>query len=197
MSDWLLVASFAVFFDNVLEFQKWVFIIHIFIICCRQIGPGWGAIYFLHMRKITGDIRTLYSHNFRNMSSQGTPSAGRWSFWQRQRDFAWDWKSGIQMLVLWKKLENNRLNRKKGPFSNEGEVRHIVDVVWATTSRPAKCQVVTQFIATINADDLINADQDNVNCLINAELHQCIKADRDIADKQYNFEVELVSAEED
>ena len=50
-----------------------------------------------------------------------------------------------------------------------------------------------QFIETINADDLINADQDNVNYLINAELHQCIKAARDIPNKPYNFEVELVS----
>ena len=80
---------------------------------------------------------------------------------------------------------------------DEGEVRRVIDTVWATTSRPAKYQVVTQFIETINADDLINADQDNVNYLINAELHQCIKAARDIPNKPYNFEVELVSAEED
>jgi hypothetical protein len=63
---------------------------------------------------------------------------------------------------------------------DEGEVRRVIDAVWATTSRPAKYQVVTQFIETINADDLINAYQDNVNYLINAELHQCIKAARDI-----------------
>ena len=29
---------------------------------------------------------------------------------------------------------------------DEGEVRRVVDVVWATTSRPAKYQVVTQFM---------------------------------------------------
>ena len=69
---------------------------------------------------------------------------------------------------------------------DEGEVRRVVDVVWTTTSRPAKYQVVTQFIETINVDDLINA-----------ELHQCIKAARDIPNKPYNFEVEPVSAEED
>ena len=80
---------------------------------------------------------------------------------------------------------------------DEGEVRRVVDVVWSTTSRPAKYQVVTQFIETINADDLINADQGNVNCLVNAELHQCINAARDIPNKPCNFEVELVSAEED
>ena len=64
---------------------------------------------------------------------------------------------------------------------DEGEVHRVVDVVWATTSRPAKYQVVTQYIEIINADDLINADQDNVHYLINAELHQCtsIKAARD------------------
>ena len=80
---------------------------------------------------------------------------------------------------------------------DEGEVRCVVDVVWTTTSRPAKYQVVTQFIETINVDDLINTDQDNVNYLIKAKLHQCIKAARDIPSKRYNFEVELVSAEED
>ena len=51
-----------------------------------------------------------------------------------------------------------------------------------------------KFIETINADDLINADQDNVNYHINAELNQCIKAARDIPNKPYNFEVELISA---
>ena len=59
---------------------------------------------------------------------------------------------------------------------DEGEVRRVVGVVWATTSRPAKQQVVKQFIKMVNADDLINADQENVNDLINAELHQCTKA---------------------
>ena len=49
---------------------------------------------------------------------------------------------------------------------DEGEVRRVVDVVmgvWATTSRPAKYQVITQFIEMLNADDLINADVENVN----------------------------------
>jgi len=57
---------------------------------------------------------------------------------------------------------------------DEGEVCRVVDVVWSTTSRPAKYQVVTQFIEMLNADDLINAEQENVNYLINAvnaELH--------------------------
>ena len=68
----------------------------------------------------------------------------------------------------------------------------------STTSRPAKYQVVTQFIEMLNEDDLlINAEQENVNYLISVELHQCIKAARDIPNKPYNFEVELVSAEED
>ena len=59
---------------------------------------------------------------------------------------------------------------------DEGEVHHVVDVVQSTTSRPVKQQVVKQFIKMVNADDLINADQENVNDLINAELHQCTKA---------------------
>jgi len=77
------------------------------------------------------------------------------------------------------------------------QVRRVVDVVWSTTSRPAKYQVVTQFIEMLNADDLINAEQENVNYLINVELHQCVKAARDIPNKPYNFEVELISEEED
>ncbi len=72
---------------------------------------------------------------------------------------------------------------------DEGEVRRVVDVVWSTTSRPAKYQVVTQFIEVLNADDLINAEQENVNYLINIELHQCVEAARDIPNKPYNFEV--------
>ena len=75
---------------------------------------------------------------------------------------------------------------------DEGEVRRVVDVLWATTSRPAKYQVVIQFIEMINADEIINADQENVNYLINAELHQCIKEARDIPNKPCNFEVELL-----
>jgi hypothetical protein len=41
---------------------------------------------------------------------------------------------------------------------DEGEVRPVIDVVWATTSCTAKYQIVIQFFETINADDLINAD---------------------------------------
>ena len=37
------------------------------------------------------------------------------------------------------------------------EVRRVVEVKWSTTTRPAIYQVVTQFIETVNADDLINA----------------------------------------
>ena len=73
----------------------------------------------------------------------------------------------------------------------------VIDVVWSTTSRPAKYQVVTQFIEVLDADDLISAEQENVNYLINVELYQCVKAARDIPNKLYNFEVELVSPEED
>ena len=52
--------------------------------------------------------------------------------------------------------------------------------VWSTTSRPAKYQAVTHFIEMLNANNLINAVQDNENCLISAELHQCVKVGRDI-----------------
>ena len=64
------------------------------------------------------------------------------------------------------------------------EIRCVVSVEWLAT--------VTQFIETINADDLMNAEQENVNYVINASLHQCIKAAGDIPNKPYNFEVELL-----
>ena len=51
------------------------------------------------------------------------------------------------------------------------EVRLVVDVEWPTTTLPAIYQVVTQFIETVNSDhDLINAEKENVNYPINAEL---------------------------
>ena len=55
--------------------------------------------------------------------------------------------------------------------------------LWSTrTSRPAKYQVVS-----CRTDDLINAEQENVNYLINVELHQCLKAARGISYKPYNI----------
>ena len=43
-----------------------------------------------------------------------------------------------------------------------------------------------QFIETVNADDLINTEQENVNYVIKnaASLHQCIKKAGDIPNKQ-------------
>ena len=75
---------------------------------------------------------------------------------------------------------------------DEGEVRRVVDVVWST-SRPAKYQVVTQFIEMINVDK--DGDEEEINYLINPELHQCIKAAKDIPNKSYNSEVDLISAD--
>jgi hypothetical protein len=43
---------------------------------------------------------------------------------------------------------------------------------------------------------LINAEQENVNYLINAELHQCIQDAKGSQKKPYNFEVELISAKD-
>ena len=40
-------------------------------------------------------------------------------------------------------------------------------------------------------------NQEHVNYLINTELHQCIKAARDLPDKSYNNEVKLVLADSD
>ena len=74
-------------------------------------------------------------------------------------------------------------------FYNKDDVRRVVDVAWSTTVRPAKYQVVTQSIETVNADDLINTEQEHV-------LHQCIQAARDIQNRPYNLEVELISAED-
>ena len=87
-------------------------------------------------------------------------------------------------------------------FCNECEgCRRIINVVCSTTSCPAKCQVVTQIIKTISVGYLIDAKQENVNYLFNAEVDQCIKAmikvllckaARDIPSKPHNFEVESV-----
>ena len=68
-------------------------------------------------------------------------------------------------------------------------------VVFLTTSCQVKYQVVTQFVEMVNVDDLIDAEQEDVNHLINAELRKCIKSARDVPNKPYNFEVELISAE--
>jgi hypothetical protein len=73
---------------------------------------------------------------------------------------------------------------------DEGEVRRVSDVIWSTT-RPAKYQVVTQFIEMIDADR--DGDEEDINYLINDELHKCIRAAKDIQNKSYNSEVELVS----
>ena len=71
-----------------------------------------------------------------------------------------------------------------------GEVRRVSDVIWSTT-RPAKYQVVTEFIEMIDADR--DGDEEDINYLINDELHKCISAAKDIQNKSYNSEVELNS----
>ena len=43
----------------------------------------------------------------------------------------------------------------------------------------------------INTDR--DGDEDDVNYIINDELHKCISAAKDIPNKSYNSEVELVS----
>ncbi len=73
---------------------------------------------------------------------------------------------------------------------DEGEVRRVSDVIWSTT-RPAKYQVVTEFIEMIDADR--DGDEEDINYLINDELHKCISAAKDIQNKSYNSEVELNS----
>jgi len=41
------------------------------------------------------------------------------------------------------------------------DVHRVVDIDWSITVHPAKYQVVTQFIQTMNGDDFINAEQEN------------------------------------
>ena len=43
----------------------------------------------------------------------------------------------------------------------EGEVRRVTDVVWSTTSRPARNQAVTAFAEMLDADN--GCDHENVN----------------------------------
>ena len=73
---------------------------------------------------------------------------------------------------------------------DEGEVRRVSDIIWSTT-RPANYQLVTLFVEMI--DTARDGDEDDVNYLINDELHKCISAAKDIPIKSYNSEVELVS----
>ena len=42
-------------------------------------------------------------------------------------------------------------------------------------------------------DTAMEGDEDDINYLINDELHKCISAAKDILNKSYNSEVELVS----
>ena len=73
---------------------------------------------------------------------------------------------------------------------DEGEVRRVTDVVWSTTSRPARYQAVIAFVDMLDADN--GGDHEDVNYIINAELHHCIRGARDIQDKSYNSEVHFV-----
>ena len=123
----------------------------------------------------------------------------RWNIWWYQHILSkryppWDWKNGIKVFILWEifgnkgrilknyieRWDTDRISLKNDKscsslvdkylhmyLYDEDEVRRVVDVVWSTrTSRPAKYQVVS-----CHTDDLINAEQGNVNYLINAELH--------------------------
>ena len=73
---------------------------------------------------------------------------------------------------------------------DEGEVRRVSDIIWST-ARPANYQLMTKFIEMIDTDR--DGEEDYVNYLINDELHKCISAAKDILNKSYNSEVELVS----
>ena len=75
---------------------------------------------------------------------------------------------------------------------DEGEVRRVSDIVWSyTRGQPANYQLVTTFVEMI--DTARDGDEDDVNYLINDKLHRCISAAKDIPNKSYNSEVELVS----
>ena len=77
---------------------------------------------------------------------------------------------------------------------DEGEVRRVSDIVWLyTRGQPANYQIVTKFVEMIHTDR--DGDEDEVNYFINDELHKCISAAKDIPNKSYNSEVELVSDE--
>ena len=99
--------------------------------------------------------------------------------------------------------ETDRINLKNDTCKNsllekymymylfdEGEVRRVSDIIWST-ARPANYQLVTLFVEMI--DTARDGDEDDVNYLINDELHRCISAAKDIPNKSYNSEVELVS----
>ena len=77
---------------------------------------------------------------------------------------------------------------------DEGEVPRVSDIIWSYTStrgQPANYQIVTKFVEMIHTAR--DGDKDDVNYLINNKLHKCISAAKDIPNKSYNSEVELVS----
>ena len=77
---------------------------------------------------------------------------------------------------------------------DEGEVRRVSDIIWSyTRGQPANYQIVTKFVDLMHTDR--DGDEDDVNYLINDELHKCISASVSvyIPNKSYNSEVELVS----
>ena len=58
---------------------------------------------------------------------------------------------------------------------DEGEVRRVTDIIWLyTRGQPANYQIVTKFV------EMIHTDRNDVNYLINDELHKCISAAKDI-----------------
>ena len=75
---------------------------------------------------------------------------------------------------------------------DEGEVRRVSDIVWSyTRGQLANYQIVTKFVEMIHTDR--DGGEDDINYLINYELHKCISEAKDIPNKSYNSEVELVS----
>ena len=56
---------------------------------------------------------------------------------------------------------------------DEGELRSVCDIIWST-ARPTNYQLVTKFIEMI--DTARDGDEDDVNYLINDELHKSISA---------------------
>ena len=63
-------------------------------------------------------------------------------------------------------------------------------VHWST-ARPASYQLVTKFTKVTDADR--GGDEDDVDYLVNDELHKCVSSAKDTPNKSYSSEVELVS----
>ena len=100
-----------------------------------------------------------------------------------------DTRFGLYLLMLQSKVQ---MNMSTCTFSTSARsAASPTSYGQQINTRPARHRVVTTFVEVHDADD--GGEREDINCIINAELHRCIREARDILDKSYNSEVHFVS----